>query len=675
MVESSQPRRRRGKRTSNACLPCRRSKIKCNGEDPCASCERRLVSCRFNDNDQKVVVSETYAKRRSVVNVSPMTVEQADDNGFGFNVTMDEGITGLVTNNSMLTLDGSPHSTMPTAKDNADQSDLLPGQQPESTLSIWPSAFKMASQTIKNTRNNRRKWIWLAPWSTWSFTLRLMLILGESLKSAAPPLPKQMLEDHAFYLFNTVKFHLGQTYRFFDDAELEAQIREFYFGHVAQKASESRLWFTKFLLVLAFGTAFHSRPGSSESRDPPGGKFFVQAMSILPDNMSLWRDSLMATEVLAMIGLYLFSIDERESAHVYVSETVTWCRDLWWTLYIMDRHFSASVGLPMSVHDSEITTPINPPNHGSHADSLRSLQVKLSHLMSMILRTVYKPTKTSLATYVEQTKSTLHTLAQYAQELENIMSVKFQTSVDTVPRGMRHITLLYHQCVIVATRPLLISILKERLDMVDNVTEVDWESILSHTGGIISSGIKSASKTLQVLSSEYSLLEVFLPYNLEFTYGAALHIAMAGAIFPDISENHTNNKAAHEILSDMVTRGNRVAGVRRTELLHVELMFEKLEEQSNSRGHCSLRLSSVMDMGSNPEEDRQNVSTMEADADAAAMITGAVGLFPLMPSSDSTNADFLDLLDSVGISSEEFFSITQGMGDIEDIPEGVLRMY
>ncbi|KAF4893971.1 hypothetical protein CGCFRS4_v006771 [Colletotrichum fructicola] len=396
---------------------------------------------------------------------------------------MDGDITGPATNNSLLTLDGSPNSTMPAARDIADQPAFLPGQQPEGPLSIWPSAFKMASQTIKNTRNNRRKWIWLAPWSTWSFTLRLMLILGESLKSSAPALPKQMLEA------------------------------------------------------------------------------------------------------------------------------------------------------------------------------------------------VYKPTKTSLATYVEQTKSTLHTLAQYAQELENIMRVKFQTSVDTVPRGMRHITLLYHQCVIVATRPLLLSILKERLDMVDKVADVDWESILNHTAGIISSGIKSASKTLQVLSSEYSLLEVFLPYDLEFTYGAALHLAMAGAIFPDVSEDHTSNQAAHEILSDMVTRGNRVAGVRRTELLHAELLFKKLEEQLKSRGHYSLRLPSAMDLGPNPEEDRQNASNMVADANAAAMITGAVDLFPLVPPSDSGNADFLDLLDSVGISSEEFFSITQGMGDVEDIPEGVLRMY
>ncbi|CAI0644800.1 unnamed protein product [Colletotrichum noveboracense] len=169
--------------------------------------------------------------------------------------------------------------------------------------------------------------------------------------------------------------------------------------------------------------------------------------------------------------------------------------------------------------------------------------------------------------------------------------------------------------------------------------------------------------------------EVFLPYDLEFTYGAALHLAMAGAIFPDVSEDHTSNQAAHEILSDMVTRGNRVAGMRRTELLHVELLFKKLEEQLKSPGHYSLRLPSAMDLGPNHEEDRQNVSNMEADANAAAMITGVVDLFPLVPPSDSGNADFLDLLDSVGISSEEVFSITQEMGDVEDIPEGVLRMY
>ena len=66
-------------------------------------------------------------------------------------------------------------------------------------------------------------------------------------------------------------------------------------------------------------------------------------------------------------------------------ETVTTCRNLWWTLYILDRHFSASLGLPMLLQDSDITTPATAPNIGSQGDSARSLQVNLSHLMTVIL--------------------------------------------------------------------------------------------------------------------------------------------------------------------------------------------------------------------------------------------------------------------------------------------------
>ena len=55
----------------------------------------------------------------------------------------------------------------------------------------------------------------------------------------------------------------------------------------------------------------------------------------------------------------------------------------------MDRHFSSSLGLPMSVQDSDISTPVNPPNGGSQDDSARSLQVNLSHLLSVILTSKY----------------------------------------------------------------------------------------------------------------------------------------------------------------------------------------------------------------------------------------------------------------------------------------------
>lgn len=124
--------------------------------------------------------------------------------------------------------------------------------------------------------------------------------------------------DHAIYLFHTFKFHLGQTYRLFDEVEFVNEIRDFY-SDAQSKAEESRLWYVKFLLILAFGTAFHSSQWMP-STEPPGSKFFVRAMGLMPDHTALWKDSLLAIEVLAMVGLYLYSIDERESAHVYVSD-------------------------------------------------------------------------------------------------------------------------------------------------------------------------------------------------------------------------------------------------------------------------------------------------------------------------------------------------------------------
>lgn len=127
--------------------------------------------------------------------------------------------------------------------------------------------------------------------------------------------------DRALYLFHTVKFHLGQHYRFFDDGSFMQQVHELYYGDAQEKASQNRLWFAQFLIVLAFGNAFLSKSKSPE--EPPGARYFSRAMSLLPDLASLWKDSLLAIEVLAMAGLYLYSIDHRESAHVYVSSTTS----------------------------------------------------------------------------------------------------------------------------------------------------------------------------------------------------------------------------------------------------------------------------------------------------------------------------------------------------------------
>ncbi len=58
---------------------------------------------------------------------------------------------------------------------------------------------------------------------------------------------------------------------------------------------------------------------------------------------------------------------------------------------------------------------------------------------------------------------------------------------------------------IVATRPLLLSVLKERLEKIDRGEE-DWRSFIETTQPLISTGIKSAVMTLQILSTDDGLL-------------------------------------------------------------------------------------------------------------------------------------------------------------------------
>ena len=66
------------------------------------------------------------------------------------------------------------------------------------------------------------------------------------------------------------------------------------------------------------------------------------------------------------------------------AETVARCRNLWWTLYIMDQHFSSSIGLPMTTKDSDITALANATS-SDPGDITFSLQVRLTRMLSLIL--------------------------------------------------------------------------------------------------------------------------------------------------------------------------------------------------------------------------------------------------------------------------------------------------
>lgn len=58
---------------------------------------------------------------------------------------------------------------------------------------------------------------------------------------------------------------------------------------------------------------------------------------------------------------------------------------------------------------------------------------------------IYKTEKTQLGTFLDITKDILQSMARYAKEIEKMVHVDFQDSMNDTPQETRHIILLYHQ--------------------------------------------------------------------------------------------------------------------------------------------------------------------------------------------------------------------------------------
>lgn len=121
--------------------------------------------------------------------------------------------------------------------------------------------------------------------------------------------------EYALFLTASVEFHICQLFYLFDEEEFRAELYAFY-REPSEKMKTSKMWYIKFLLVLAFGKALLEP--RSKSTTPPGATCFIQAMNLLPNTEAMYREPILAVEILCMVSLYLQCVDMRRSAYSYV---------------------------------------------------------------------------------------------------------------------------------------------------------------------------------------------------------------------------------------------------------------------------------------------------------------------------------------------------------------------
>lgn len=287
--------------------------------------------------------------------------------------------------------------------------------------------------------------------------------------------------DYAIYLINAVKFHCGQMFHIFDEASFMRRFHEFH----AAPADASRpkdLWYVHFLLILAFGKVFVAR--RNDARRPPGTDLFVHAMKLKPDITFLHTQPVQAVEILCCEALYLQCLDFRSAAYNVIGQAlrialeegmhtnmqdqglnethVQRCRNVWWTVYILDRQMSSLMGVPLALRDEDITASL-PTFSGSMQKSLAlELNVKLSRTISRILNSkqghlnqrgttniartaVYGAEGRLSRRFVTSTKDALKGTASVTDQLKQSFDLPPPGSAGGISRLAAHLHLLHHQ--------------------------------------------------------------------------------------------------------------------------------------------------------------------------------------------------------------------------------------
>ncbi|KAK2599835.1 hypothetical protein N8I77_011558 [Diaporthe amygdali] len=259
----------------------------------------------------------------------------------------------------------------------------------------------------------------------------------------------------------------------------------------------------KFWVLFALGELCSAR--SLPSDGYPGVHYYAQATKLLGQLKE--RPGLDFIETLLMLSLYSLALNRRHSAYMYVGTAMRsavimglhlsvpqhqlpdlFAREhrkrLFWTTYAYDRRWAALLNLPPAIHDAvieveypsdsdvevlgsveaDLGTCCSRSSTNSHDTEHKVASIQLSRLLSGVVDSVYglknRHKDTQLPTRVQRA---LDDLQEWNEHLPPSLQIskagQGQDSMEAVS-----LRLSFYQCVILATRPMLLYSLRLQAD-------------------------------------------------------------------------------------------------------------------------------------------------------------------------------------------------------------------
>ncbi|CAK1357002.1 unnamed protein product [Cercospora beticola] len=348
----------------------------------------------------------------------------------------------------------------------------------------------------------------------------------------------------AHFLLDTALKRLGRTYhillRNVVSEELEALNRS--------PASTDFLTKSKLLAAFAVGELYATRTRTVDNAFP-GLSYFAKATRIL--QISPERPVLGFIEVKLLLSFYSLCLNRRHSAYSLAGQAVRLAvvmglhlevppavlpdpalrehrRRLWWTAYTFDRMWSAKLGFPHAVSDDDITVDL-PSDHleqGDAADALHpsffAARVSLARSASRIICSIY--TRTSRDTRLsEKVQSVSRDLRVWMDKLPHDLKIDSADQYKMDPRACS-LQLLFNQLLILATRPVLLHVLKTRIANPDSDIGVPKSAL-----GLAEACVRCARHSYSLLTDKWTngSLMLFDYFDTQYLFSSSIILAIS----------------------------------------------------------------------------------------------------------------------------------------------------
>ncbi|KAJ5707891.1 hypothetical protein N7488_007692 [Penicillium malachiteum] len=644
---------KRQKKKSIACRRCHTHKIKCSGGQPCAKCRQAgcPADCTYVSRDRQIKVHESYLEQLALENERLRAQISQSPSG------------------------NTPETLGPYSQDSSTQDSDTHVQNPMLGEQAWFHPYDPSAPPIH-----------IGEAACTAFATRLRQVMSKDSKTSHMPRTQYTSEAtlmkmrnpalqwptlaQARLLIQVVFNQVSRVYHLVLRKSTMEELEDAY-----RKADfDDPITTCKFFALFALGEVYSARINPDLECGVPGASFYLNAMMMIP--ILPERPSLTHIESLLLLSLYSYFLNRRHSAFLLVGNAMRLgltlglnhdipqcqCPDLvdrqhrirlWWAIYVFDRMYGSKTGWPIQISDDDIHVEMPSTIPGAINDEqfsdtdLLVANIELARITGQVTENIYSRKKQP-DSFLQREQKLLTALKEWAQSLPQHIRLNRDGSL---PKNVISLHLQFNQCIILATRPILLYNLiqstKPRHIDDKNTTQINGQTLKTLSDACI----HAARHTHSLIVEEWTngTLPVLGYFYAHYLFSCALIMVVSSQINKTNQSDFALFETSFEILRAMSDHGNLAATEFYDNLACIRRYLDK-KHGSRTRHSISSHLHS------DPSDSHALDEAPSVPGPVArGLDQGLSGHHPMLPE-PTAPGNLTDEMEFLGASMEEFLA-------------------